>query len=255
MSPRARSVVVTGGSSGIGRAVAERFHSLGDRVVVLDRTEPDEPLPSGVRLVVGDVTSVEDNERAVQAAVSASGGLDVLVANAGIHDSGYGVRDLSAAELGAVVRRVLEVDVIGYLLAAKAAHEHLLRSHGSMVFTLSDASYVVRGTGAGIGYAAAKHAGVGLVRHLAADLAPEVRVNAVAPGGTVTGLEAATSSERTRPVFEAPDEARRQIGELNPLGVVLTPEQLAGYYVFLASEEAAGMTGQVLRPDGGLDIR
>ena len=250
-----RSVLVTGGSSGIGRAVVEEFTRHGDRVVVLDRQEPAEALPAGATLVVADVCEPDDNERAVATALELHGGLDVLVANAGLHDGGVGLRDRDGHELATLARRVLDVDVVGYLLAARAATEPLCHSRGTMIFTLSDASFVVRGNGAGIAYAAAKHAALGVVRHLAADLAPEVRVNAVAPGGVVTGLRAATGADTTVPVFDRPAQMSRVIGEFNPLGVVLTAAELAPLYRFLASPDAAGLTGEVLRPDGGLVVR
>ena len=111
------------------------------------------------------------------------------------------------------------------------------------------------GIGAGIGYSIAKHGGLGLVRHLAADLAPQVRVNAVAPGGTITSLKSAQVGKGTRSVFEDPEAVKKIIRELNPLNIVLTPEQIAPLYSFLASANAIGMTGEVLRPDGGLSIR
>ncbi|MFI9388813.1 SDR family oxidoreductase [Kutzneria sp. NPDC052558] len=246
--------LVTGGSSGIGRAVTDEFTEHGYRVVVLDREEPREPFPPDVVLVRGDVRSPRDNERAVEAALRL-GGLDVLVANAGLHDGGVRLCDRDGDELAELARRVLDVDVVGYLLAARAAAEPLIRAGGTMIFTLSDASFVVRGNGSGVVYAAAKHAALGVVRHLAADLAPRVRVNAVAPGGVVTGLRAAVGGEDTAEVFDQPDEISRVIQEFNPLGVVLTARQLAPLYRFLASPEAAGMTGEVLRPDGGLAVR
>jgi 2,3-dihydroxy-2,3-dihydrophenylpropionate dehydrogenase len=114
---------------------------------------------------------------------------------------------------------------------------------------------MVQGNGAGVAYVAAKYAALGLVRHLAADLAPRVRVNGVAPGGVVTGLRAAVGTDDSRAVFDQPGPIVQAIRELNPLGVVLTPEQLAPLYRFLAGPDAAGMTGEVLRPDGGLSVR
>lgn len=250
-----RTVLVTGGSSGIGRAVVDEFVRLGDNVVVLDRDEPPGDLANVATLVTGDVRRPEDNERAVSAALDLHGRLDVFVGNAGIHDGGFGVRDLSPAELADVVRRVFEVDVLGYLLGANAAAKHLVASRGCMVFTLSDASFAVSGVGAGIGYAIAKHGALGLMRHLAADLAPDVRVNAVAPGGIVTQLQAAAPGAGTRPLFDDPDAVQAAVRNLNPLNLVLTPEQIAPLYPFLASPAAMGMTGEVLRPDGGLSVR
>ncbi|MGW4905307.1 SDR family oxidoreductase [Streptomyces sp. NPDC004270] len=246
--------LVTGGSSGIGEAVARDLAAHGYRVVVLDRREPELPFPEKVTLVAGDVRSAEDNESAVAGALRRHGRLDLFVGNAGVHDAGAGLRDLTGKELADVARRVLDVDVVGYLLGARAAVGPLERTGGSMVFTLSDASFMVSGNGAGVAYAAAKHAALGVVRHLASDLAPRVRVNAVAPGGVVSGLRAVVGSG-TRAVYGKPAEIARKIREFNPLGVVLTPAELAPLYRFLASAEAAGMTGEVLRPDGGLAVR
>ncbi|MFF4579760.1 SDR family oxidoreductase [Streptomyces sp. NPDC001373] len=249
-------VLVTGGCSGIGRAVVEDFAAHGHRAVVLDQEDPREALPAGVAFVRGDVRSVRDNERAVAVALDRFGRLDVFVGNAGVHDAGARLRDLPAEQLAEAARQVLDVDVVGYLLGARAAADALERTGGCMVFTLSDASFLVSGNGAGVAYAAAKHAALGLVRHLAADLAPRIRVNAVAPGGVVTGLRAVDGSgPASRPVFGDPDPIVRTIRAYNPLGTVLEPEQLAPLYRFLASPRAAGMTGEVLRPDGGLSVR
>jgi 2,3-dihydroxy-2,3-dihydrophenylpropionate dehydrogenase len=250
-----RVVLVTGGSSGIGRAVVEDFSGHGCPVVVLDRQGPDPPFPPGVLLVTGDVTVAEDNQRAVDAALDRHGELNVLVANAGIHDGGVGVADLPGCDLAMLARRVFDVDVVGYLLGANAAAGALARCGGSMIFTLSDASFMVRGNGSGVVYAAAKHAALGIVRHLAASLAPRVRVNAVAPGGVVTDLRAAVGERDEYPVFTRPAEMAETIRELNPLGTVLTAAQLAPLYRFLASDAALGLTGEVIRPDGGLAVR
>jgi len=163
--------------------------------------------------------------------------------------------DRTGTELAALARYVLDVDVVGYLLGARAAAQPLARARGCMIFTLSDASFMVRGNGAGIAYAAAKHAALGVVRHLAADLAPAVRVNAVAPGGMVTGLRAADSGGGLREVYAQPERIREAIMRLNPLGVVLTPAQIAPLYRFLTTDAAVGITGEVLRPDGGLAVR
>ncbi|ARQ70843.1 SDR family oxidoreductase [Streptomyces marincola] len=247
--------VVTGGSSGIGRAVVADLAAHGYRVAVLDRDVPGDAGESGgtdrVRWVSGDVRDPDAHDEVLDVALSRFGGLDLFVGNAGVHDGGFGVRDLSGAELAEVARHVLDVDVVGYLLGARAAAGPLAGSGGSMVFTLSDASFVVRGNGAGVVYTAAKHAALGVVRHLAADLAPAVRVNAVAPGGVVTGLRTADG----RDVFADADAIAATVREFNPLGALLSPEDIAPLYRFLASPMAAGMTGEVLRPDGGLAVR
>ncbi|WP_399096457.1 SDR family oxidoreductase [Streptomyces sp. BBFR2] len=243
--------VVTGGASGIGRAVVADLAAHGYRVVVLDRGAPEEPAGDRVRWVAGDVRDPEANDSVVKVALSRFGRLDLFVGNAGVHDGGAGVRDLDGAALSALAGHVLDVNVVGYLLGARAAAGPLTDSGGAMVFTLSDASFLVRGNGAGLAYAAAKHAALGVVRHLAADLAPAVRVNAVAPGGVVTGLRTVDG----RPVFADAGDIGAKVREFNPLGVMLSAERIAPLYRFLASSEAAGMTGEVLRPDGGLAVR
>jgi 2,3-dihydroxy-2,3-dihydrophenylpropionate dehydrogenase len=247
-------VLVTGGCSGIGRAVVEAHHALGDTVVVLDRNPPAQPLPEGVQVVQGDVTSAEDNARAVTTLMERAGRIDHFVGNAGIHDGGFALGDVAGDELGRIMRRVLDVDVVGYALGAHACRDRLAATGGCMTFTLSDASFVVDGNGAGLAYSAAKHAGLGLVRHLAAELAPTIRVNAVAPGGVVTGLVASSGDGTERDVFVDPEGTEQTVARFNPLGTVMSPAQLAQLYLFLASPAAAGMTGEVLRPDGGLSV-
>ncbi len=243
---RTRSVVVTGSASGIGAAVARAFRVSGCHVVGLDlRESPDAQLS-----VVGDVREAEAHARAVRAAVEAAGGLDVLVANAGVHDGELGL-DADPGELAAATRRVLDVDVVGYVLALRAAAGELARARGCVVLTLSDAAFFVGDNHAGIAYTAAKHALVGVLRWAAARLAPDVRVNGVAPGGVVTGLRSAAGEH----VFADPRAAAAGVAALNPLRTVLTPAELAESYLFLASPAARGMTGEIIRPDGGLSVR
>ena len=255
IEPDPRGVLVTGGCSGIGRAVAEAHAAAGDLVVVLDRDLPVTPLRDGIECVQGDVTNFADNVRAVDTLLEWAGRIDHFVGNAGIHDGGFSFAETSGDDLARILRRVLKVDVIGYALGARACVDALSKASGCMTFTLSDASYIVSGNGAGLAYSAAKHAALGLVKHLAAELAPQIRVNAVAPGGVITGLRASDGDGKDeRRVFADPFAAESAIADLNPLGVVLTPEQLAGVYLFLASPAASGMTGEVLRPDGGLSV-
>lgn len=252
-----RSVVVTGGSSGIGRALTETLAASAARVVVLDRHADDRLAAlDGVEVVVGDVVDPDANRRAVDAAVRATGQLAAFVGNAGVHDAGRGLLDLSPAELDRLSRRVLDVNVRGYLQGARAAAEALTRARGVMVFTLSDASFHVSRVGSGICYTASKHAALGVVRALAAELAPDVRVNAVAPGGVLTGLRAVEPAEpsREREIFDDPAALERQVRAINPLRRMLSISELMPHYLFLLSSASAGLTGHVLRPDGGLEV-
>lgn len=245
-----RGVLVTGAASGIGLSVAAAFAALGDHVVSLDRSES----AVATRSVVGDVTSPADTQRAVDEVLAATGRLDVVVANAGVHDGGAGFA-LAPDDLAAVTRRVLEVDVLGYVLTLHAAAPHLTAAEGCAVLTLSDASFLVGQQGAGIAYTAAKHAGLGILGWAARELAPRVRVNAVAPGGVITSLAAAQADGSTRGLFDDAEAKRLAIGSRNPLRTVMEPSEIAELYVWLASPAARGTTGQVLRPDGGLAVR
>jgi 2,3-dihydroxy-2,3-dihydrophenylpropionate dehydrogenase len=258
-----RVVLLTGGASGIGLALSRALRARGCHVVVLDRTpdgseapdgKDDSAGPGGHHLVVGDVTDPDANERAVGEALERFGRLDAFVGNAGVHDGGATITDLPPRQLADLARRVLEINVLGYLLGACAAAPAVTAAEGVMVFTLSDASFEVSGNGAGVAYAASKHAGLGVVRSLAAQLAPRVRVNAVAPGGVPTRLRGLTSDAGERAVYADVEGAVRQIRSINPLRTVLQPEDLVGHYLYLLTSQSRGLTGHVLRPDGGLSV-
>jgi NAD(P)-dependent dehydrogenase (short-subunit alcohol dehydrogenase family) len=207
-----------------------------------------------VRGVVGDVTRYEDNAAAVTQAVDGFGRLDVLVPNAGMFDYGAGVLDTPPDALARAFDELFAVNVKAYLLAVKAAAEALRESRGSVVMTASMSS-----THAGIGgvvYTASKHAVVGLVRQLAAELAPAVRVNGVAPGFMSTdirGPQALGQGERTPSSVPGLEQLARAAV---PLAFLPSPADYTGHYVQLASRQnAAATTGVVVACDGGLDVR
>jgi NAD(P)-dependent dehydrogenase (short-subunit alcohol dehydrogenase family) len=257
-----KSALVTGAGSGIGRAVAARLVAAGARVVALDRSEERlavlaDELGDSVECVAGDVRSADDNQRAVDAAVGRFGGLDVLIANAGVFDGNLTLEELDADTLLAGADEVFGINVVGYLLAARAAAPQLRQRRGSIVFTVSNAGFHP-GSGGGILYTTSKHAVVGLVRELAFELAPEVRVNGVAPGGTITDLRVAASlSELAGNARHFADVGRseRIIRETNPLQVVAAPEDHVGVYMLLAAPSSRAITGEIVSSDGGLAVR
>ncbi|MEU6849762.1 3-(cis-5,6-dihydroxycyclohexa-1,3-dien-1-yl)propanoate dehydrogenase [Actinacidiphila alni] len=244
------SVLVTGGGSGLGRAVVDRFVAEGATATVLERSaEKLESLRAAhgdrVRGVRGDVTSGADNAAAVEAAVAAFGGLDTFVGNAGLWDFGRPALDMSLAELADGYDELFGVNVKGYLLGARAAAPALTERRGSMIFTLSNAALYPRG--GGVLYTASKHAGVGLVSQLAYELAPYVRVNAVAPGGMATDLRGPRAMALGDTSISDMLPVEDQLRQYSALDLAARAEDYVGPYVLLAARgESATMTGAVL---------
>jgi cis-2,3-dihydrobiphenyl-2,3-diol dehydrogenase len=250
--------LVTGGGSGLGRAIVDRFVAEGARVLVLDRSETGLATvttahPGKVLGVHGDVRELEAHKRAVAQAVSTFGGLDVLVGNAGIWDYNRPLARLPEDRIDAAFDEVMGVNVKGYLLAAKAAQSALLASRGSMIFTVSNAGFYP--DGGGTLYTASKHAVVGLVRQLAFECAPHMRVNGVAPGVIRTDLRgpaALDMAERSLGGVLAEDALAGQV----PLDRVPDPADYAAAYVFLAAAGESGhATGSIINIDGGFSAR
>lgn len=211
--------------------------------------------PGRAIAVAGDVRSLEDHRRAVGAALARFGRLDVFVGNAGIWDFNQSLYRTTDEQLGTAFDEIFAVNVKGCLLGAKAALEPLVESEGCMIFTISNAGFFPDGGGAL--YTMSKHALVGLVRQLAYELAPRVRVNGVAPGPMPTdirGADALGLAERSMAdVLPAVTELAEQ--HLPRMHMPLADEY-AGAYVFLASRANSNMaTGTILNVDGGFAVR
>jgi NAD(P)-dependent dehydrogenase (short-subunit alcohol dehydrogenase family) len=250
--------LVTGGASGLGRAIVERFLDEGAHVAILDRSrerseEMAARLGDRIATIVGDVTSLPDNQRAVAETVKRFGGLDCLVGNAGIWDFNASIVDLPEDRIGAAFDELFGVNVKGYLLGAKAAYRELARTRGNIIFTVSNAGFYP--CGGGPLYTASKHAVVGLIRQLAYELAPKIRVNGVAPGAIPTDLRGPRSLEMAeRSIASVPlkDMVERGL----PLGKLPEPRDYTGSYVLLASNEnSSTATGGVIICEGGIGIR
>jgi NAD(P)-dependent dehydrogenase (short-subunit alcohol dehydrogenase family) len=250
-----RRALVVGAGSGIGRAVLDAFRAEGARVAVLERDEAKcaklvAELPD-VPVVAGDATTRAANDEAVAAAVGAFGGLDVLVNCVGIFDFYRGIGELDADLIDAAFDEIYRVNVKSHLHAVKAALPALRESRGSIVLTESTSAYYP-GRG-GVLYVSSKFAVRGLVTALAHELAPEIRVNGVAPGGTLnTDLRGPDSLGLDgKRLDDTPGRAAELAGRV-PLQVALSGEDHAWSYVFLASERSRGITGGVVHPDGGI---
>lgn len=242
---KGRVAWVTGGARGIGAAVCRVFAEAGARVAAMDvdanaLAELERQL-SGFRASVktyqGDVTDSDSINRVVEEIESQQGFIDILVNNAGIiRDRMF--RNLSLEDW----RKVLEVNLTGTFLCTQAVIEGMAqRRFGRVINTSSISSLGNQGQG---NYAAAKSGIIGFTRTLSLEYAPYgVTVNCVAPGATRTEMT------RTLPV-EAMERFIRKI----PMGRMAEPEEIAVVHLFLASEEARYVTGQVVFVDGGISI-
>ncbi len=251
-------VLITGGASGLGVALVERFIDEGAKIAVLDRSEPGcaalrDRFDDQIVCVVGDVRSYDDNQRVVSACLERFGRLDCAIGNAGIWDYSVPLVELPGATLGEVFDEMFQVNVLGYLLLSKAALRPLVESKGSLLYTVSNAGFLPNGGGAL--YTATKHAVVGLVRQLAYELAPHVRVNGVAPGAIATQLHGPASLGFENREFPGQAMEAGAAGFV-PLGRMPTPAEYAGAYVFFASrQDNVPATGAVLNHDGGFGVR
>lgn len=233
------TVLVTGGSSNIGRACVDRF-ALGHQVVVADLQPPQQPLPPNARFVPCNVTSESDCAAAVAAATE-TGKLKAVVNSAGITAAPRLIEDTDLDEW----RRILEVNLTGAFLIAKASIAALRSSQGSMVMIASRAARVGYAalspspdTGTKAHYSASKAGLLSLVRSLATELAPHsVRVNAVLPGS----IEGAM----------IPRDRWPELAAKIPLGRLGKPDEIASAVEFLCSDSARYITGHALDVNGG----
>ncbi len=239
-----RAALVTGSSRGIGLAIARELLYAGAQVCITGRSQASldaalRELGPGAIAVAGKADDREHQRAAVEAAVGAFGGLDYLVSNAGINPV-YGAT--LGVDIGAA-RKIVEVNALALLGWAEAACEAGLgRRSGSSIVAVS--SVAARVPTAGIGmYGASKAMLEQLVRQLALELAPSIRVNAVAPAVVRTGFSEA---------LYAGDEEGTAADY--PLGRLGEPADIAHAVAFLLSDSATWITGQVLVLDGGLGL-
>ena len=244
-----KTAVITGGSGGIGQAAAQLFANEGANVLIVDLKQTDLDRATAeigherVSGFVGDVTSADDNAAMIAAAIERYGGVDILLANAGIEGAIVPIPDYPDE----MYDQVMAVNVKGVWLGIKAVIPAMRASGGgSIVITSSVAG--LRGTGILSAYSTSKHAVVGLSRSAAKDLAPHgIRVNTVHPSPVETrmmrSLEKATS--------DSPQDAHDRFAAAIPLQRYADPEDIADLMLFLASDDAKFITGACHAIDGG----
>ena len=244
-----KSIIVTGAGSGIGRAAATLFAAEGGKVIVADLSDGAEATAQAIRDAGGmaeairiDAGREEDVAKAVALACDRYGGLDVMFANAGISGGMANIFDTSVE----LISEVLRVNLIGPFLAVKhAAPKIAERGGGAIVLTASVAG--IRSGAGSPAYSASKAGVINLAAVSAQQLSgSNVRVNAICPGLTETGM--------TKPTFDYAREAGKidRVGRLNPLRRGAQPEELAKVALFLASADASYVNGQAIAVDGGL---
>jgi NAD(P)-dependent dehydrogenase (short-subunit alcohol dehydrogenase family) len=263
--------VVTGGGNGIGRACCERFAEEGASIVVADILDEQgqetiaavEGLGAKAQFVHLDASSREDNEALMQTTVDTFGRIDVLVTAAGISHSAYksgdreaemeilanaanGLQDPSRPFLDLTAegwQRVLDVNLTGTFLAVQCAARHMVPAKSGAIVTIASVAAKVPEAGP-LSYAVSKAGVWMLTKHVARSLGPAgIRINAIGPGFIETNM--------TRIIGEIP-MIRDQLLTTLPMGRLGQPRDVANAALFLASDEAAYFTGEILHPDGGM---
>ena len=237
---KGKRVLVTGGASGIGAATAARFLEEGAQVCVLDRDAPArekiaKELSALTATIAGDVSNLAEVNSAFAHAISKMGGVDVVINNAGISIR-HNFLDITPEEWN----RVMSVNLTGVFYVAQTAARHMFERGSGVILNTASTNGMV-GQPFYADYNATKAGVIALTRTMAVELAPKVRVNAVAPGYVLTPMQRA---EYTNEMLE---EVNRKI----PLGRHARPEEIASLFAYLGSDDAAYVTGHVYTIDGG----
>ena len=230
-----RVVLITGGSRGIGLATAQRFRALGDRVAI---TYNSSPPPEGFFAVKCDVTSSADVDDAFKAVEQHFGPVEILVSNAGMTKDMLLLR-MSEDDFTEVIDANLTA---AYRVAKRAAQGMLKARKGRIIFVSSVVGLL--GSAGQANYSASKSGLVGLARSIARELGSRsITANVVAPGPVATDMLAALSEDR-----------REALTAAVPLGRLASPDEIAGTIAFLASADAAFITGAIIPVDGGMGM-
>jgi len=237
---KGKRVLITGGAQGIGAATAERFLEEGARVAILD-IDPEacqliqSRLPVLEAAIEANVADPEAVEEAFRTLDESFAGLDILINNAGISVQ-QPFLDITAEQW----KRVVDVDLNGVFYVAQAAARRMIDQDGGVIINMGSTN-ALRGYPRYADYNAAKAGVISLTQTMALELAPTIRVVAVCPGYVMTPMQEA----------EYTPEMMQKLEQDIPLGRQAKPEEIAGLFAFLASEDAAFITGSQIVIDGG----
>lgn len=234
-----KRVLITGGASGIGAATVARFLQEGSTVCVLDRDakgrqQIQKNLPDLAGTVDADVSNLKQVQSAFNDAVRMMGGVDVLINNAGISIR-HNFLDITPQEWD----QIIAVNLTGVFNVAQTAARHMWERQGGVILQTASTNGIV-GQPYYADYNATKAGVIELTKSMALELAPKIRVCAVAPGYVLTPMQRA----------EYTDEMLEQVNKKIPLRRHAQPEEIAALFAFLASDDAAYITGQVYTIDG-----
>ena len=235
-----KRVLVTGGAGGIGAATAERFLAEGCRVCILDIDEQAcektfAEMPELAGFAIADVRDAEQVQNAFARVLLQLEGVDVVINNAGISIR-HGFLDITSLEWD----RVLGVNLTGVFNVAQTTARHMMDHDGGVILNTASTSGIV-GYPFYADYNASKAGVIALTKAMALELAPHVRVNAVAPGYVLTPMQRA----------EYTDQMLASVNDKIPLGRHADPSEIAALFAFLASDEAPFINGHVYTIDGG----
>lgn len=241
-----KSVIITGGSMGLGEGMVNCFDEAGARGIIIDQ-KPPSVLKSGWQFIECDVTSEESVIAAFDRLDPSHRPYDFLVANAGIVPSWASIADTPVE----VWDKVMAVNSRGLFLTFKYGSPHLRRPNASIVVTASINAW--KGDANIIPYVASKHAALGFVRSAAIDLGKfGIRVNAIGPGPVATNALLSRIEARGSEMNLSVDGALELLSKQTALGRLVTIEDVANVTLFLCSDLAHGVTGQLISVDAGL---
>jgi len=248
-----KRTLITGGSKGIGRAIALAFSHAGAAVALSSRTLADAQIVAGEIIAAGgqaipfacDVTELEQIAAMRTALLEQWGGVDILVNNAGIAGS-----HKFLGHPDELWHQILNVNLNGLYYVTKAFVPEMVEKKWGRIINIASVSSKV-GAKYVAAYTASKHGVLGLTRALAVELTPHITVNAICPGYVDTPMTDTAIKNMTTRTQMTPEQARAFLEKTNPQGRLIEPDEVAAVALLLASDSARGITGQAINVDGG----